>query len=290
MKFVAFCSFLLFLCLATPTTISAQAIDNKDFVGNKVKVTLKNGDEYVGTLMGFNSFEYTLVTEYGELKFKSNQVRLIKAIEITHGYGFDNPIVSRYFISSSAIPTKKGEGYYQNFMIFLNGVNFGVTKNFSIGGGLEFLTTITGTPVIYLTPKLGFKVKEDIHVGVGSLLIGVVEEGFFGIFYGNATFGTTNSNFSAGIGFATVSDNPSNQTQPLITLSGFHRLTKSIGLMSDNFIIPLVNRNEPGYFGVQGIRILSEKNAFDIGLILSPDLIETGFLPTFPIISYSRVF
>ncbi|HNZ85615.1 MAG TPA: hypothetical protein PKN90_04720, partial [Paludibacteraceae bacterium] len=57
---------------------------------------------------------------------------------------------------------KKGEGYYQNTMLLLNSFNVGITDYFSIGGGIEFLSTfitlseVTLTPLSILHPKLVF--------------------------------------------------------------------------------------------------------------------------------------
>jgi hypothetical protein len=48
----------------------------------------------------------------------------------------------------------KGEGYYHNFMVFINQATYGVTDNISIGGGLVPLFLFGGLTPVWITPKV----------------------------------------------------------------------------------------------------------------------------------------
>lgn len=75
----------------------------------------------------------------GVLSLKNSRIKSFKEIkEVSFNdkgqVWFRNPNATRYLFAPSAIPLKKGEGYYQNFYILGNAVNYGITDNFSLGG------------------------------------------------------------------------------------------------------------------------------------------------------------
>ena len=80
-------------------------------------------------------------------------VKKIQSVNIKSGeYRFPNPNETRYLFAPSAINLKKGEGYYQNTYLLLHSFNYGITDNFSIGGGFEFLSTISVIGDSYFNP------------------------------------------------------------------------------------------------------------------------------------------
>lgn len=69
-------------------------------------------------------------------------------------------------------------------------------------------------------------------------------------------------------------------------VSGTHRISNGLAILSENYRIPL-EEGESFYLGIHGVRFLSEKNAFDIGLIVIPE--ATGSIPL-PYVGYARAF
>ena len=250
-----------------------------------VLIKMKNGDEYKGTISEKDNETIVLNTVNGEINLIAENVISIKNYDYLGEFEFANPHDSRYFFGPTGIPIKKGKGYYQNVLVTTNFVNYGITKNISIGGGFEFISAVLGSPIWFLTPKIGFDISENIHAGGGFIMAGFAGEGTATLGYGVFTLGNTETNLSTGVGYGLIGGDLSDY--PAIMISGTHRFSSSIALLSENYVFP----NSSGdalYFGIHGIRILSKKNSFDIGAIVIPEI--TDFIPALPFIGYVRVF
>jgi len=226
--------------------------------GDEVIVKMKSGDEFNGTFARVEGDKLVILTSNGEFSLVLESVRSVTLSDYSGEYSFANPSDTRYFFGPSGIPLDKGKGYYQNVLLLFNFVNYGVTKNLSIGGGFEFLSTIAaGEPLWFFTPKLGFQLGEKSHVGTGLLTFGFLGE-TANLGYGVYTYGTSDSNISGGLGYAFSEGSFSS---PVFVLSGMHRVGRSFMLLSENYI-------SEGYFGIQGFRIISRKTSFDIGSLV----------------------
>ncbi len=246
-----------------------------------VIITMNNGDEFRGEIVSQDGDRIILKTVNGELSLIAANVRSIVDDEYTGKYSFENPHDTRYFFGPSAIPIKKGKKYYQNVLVTANFFNYGLTENFSIGGGFEFISTLSGEPIWFLTPKIGFKVSDNVHIGGGFFTAGLAGEGSATLGYGVFTLGQSESNVSLTAGYG-LADGEVTDT-PVIVLSGTHRISNNIALLTENYFLP-----ESSYFGIHGIRILSNKNAFDIGAIVIPEIADD--IPALPYVGYVRVF
>lgn len=248
----------------------------------KIRVNLKNREVYVGSIISQNATHLKLKTVGGDVTVPNDQIQSIDYLEdgVSSKFRYPNPNETRYFFGPTAIPLEKGNGYYQNVLLSSNFVNFGVTPNFSIGGGLELVSLFLGEPVLFLTPKISFEAGENLYAGTGMLVVLPTGGGDFLLPYGVVTFGSTESNMSFSAGIPVIDGSADNGG--LISVAGFHRLTTSFALLSENYILPFSGAELP-YFGIQGIRIIGRKNSFDLGLILS----NTTPLPY---VSYVRKF
>ena len=246
-----------------------------------VVIKMKNGDEYKGTISKRDIETIVLKTVNGEINLIASNLSAIEDYNYEGKFEFDNPHDTRYFFGPSGIPIKKGKGYYQNILVTTNFFNYGVTKNISIGGGFEFITTLIGSPIWFLTPKVGFDISDNIHLGGGFIMAGFAAEGTATLGYGVFTLGQSETNLSIGAGYGLLDGELSDY--PAIMISGTHRISKSIAILSENYVIP-----NSFYFGIHGIRILSKKNSFDIGAIVIPEIADE--LPALPYVGYVRVF
>lgn len=271
-----------FMLLLT-TSLFAQ-VDESRYLGQTVIIELRDGLEFRGTVLSLSDTTARIQTANGPITLHRSTIASMEIDDYEGEYRFPNPQDTRYFFAPSARPLEKGELYYQNLMLVGNFVNYGVTDNFSIGGGVEFISTFLGNPIWFLTPKLGFPIGEDWHVGAGVFAGGLGVEGMFGLTYGVVTYGNIDNNISFGAGAATDFQNFFFDV-PVYTISGTVRLSNSISLLSENYILPGFGGST--FFGIEGIRVMSEKNAFDIGLIVFPELLATIPLPY---VGYSRSF
>ena len=112
-------------------------------------------------------------------------------------------------------------------------------------------------------------------------MTGFADEGTVTLGYGIFTVGQSETNLSLGLGYGIIGGELSDY--PAIMISGTHRISKNIALLSENYVI-----RDSFYFGIHGIRILSRKNSFDIGAIVIPEIGE--WIPALPYVGYVRVF
>ena len=245
-----------------------------------VIIKMKNGDEFKGTISKRDSEVIILKTLNGEINLIASNVSSLEGYDYEGKFKFANPHETKYFFGPSGIPTKKGKGYYQNILATTNFFNYGITKNISIDGGFEFISTVVGSPSWFLNPKAGFNLSENIHVAGGFITVGAAGAGTASFGYGVFTLGDSETNLSIGAGYGLLDGELSDY--PAIMISGTHRINNSIALLSENYVIP------NSFFGVHCIRILSKKNSFDIGAIVIPEIVR--ILPALPYVGFVRVF
>jgi len=267
-------------------------------------ITTHDGKKFTGLIISQNEIELGLKTEsLGVISIPNSKIREIILVDKTQLVGgkylFPNPYPTRYFFGPSAIPLEKGEGYYQNAYVLANGVQFGVTDHFSIGGGIVIPF------MFFITPKVGYKLGKNVYLGggilVGSSFIPDLNLGL-GVGYTSLTLGNKENNFTinAGYGFSkqevinaqTYSSNYEWQfvKMPMFSFSGALRLAPKLSLISENWVFPLkryeYNANNQQslsykYGGIYsfGFRIMGEKNSFDIAIAIPSFEGETVGLP-----------
>jgi hypothetical protein len=277
---------LAFLLLLIAPLASAQAQTDttltKSVVGKRWIVETRDGSIIQGIFMGQTERGIRLQTDSaGEVLIPHQQIKSTKIFDdsrIRDGeYWFENPNATRYLFSPSAFSLKKGEAYYQNTYLVLNSFNVGITDNITMGGGFEFISTFTGTPAFYITPKATFEINDKWRAGGGLLYANVIgiDSDFsgLGIGYGIVTYGNTDDNATLGMGYGFVDGELS--SKPVITLSGMKRLSKRIGLVSENWLVPT-----DGYYGVlsYGIRFMGERLTVDLAFINNPDIAQEIFI------------
>lgn len=277
---------LVIICCLFAFSISPMlAQPGEQDANQKMMVKMKNGEEYSGYIISKDEKTLVLRTENGDINLISENIVSIKTDNYKGKYAFENPHDSRYFFGPSGIPVKKGKGYYQNVLLLFNFANYGLTDNISIGGGLEFISTVNGQPIWFLTPKVGFSLSDNAHLSGGFIMAGLSTFGTATVAYSALTLGHSETNLSVGVGYGLFDGEFSNN--PAIMLSGTHRVSNSIALISENYFFPS-GSGDGGYFGIQGIRIMSKKNSFDIGGFIFPQVL--GITPAFPYVAYVRVF
>ncbi len=249
------------------------------------KIELMDGSVFVGNIMQRDSINIIFkTTSIPKIEIPVGRITSIVAVDSSnfkHGdYWFPNPNATRYLFAPSGFNLKEKEGYYQNTYLFLNSVNVGITNNFSIGGGLEFLSTFGSiaegdfNPIFYITPKMGFEVDDKFQAGFGILYAGTPglsrsSRSSLGIAYGIGTYGTMDDNLTIGLGWGFVDGKFSER--PTITVAGMTRISKNTALVTENWLIPTDN-----YYGIfsYGIRFFGETIAVDLAFINNADLMK----------------
>lgn len=191
-------------------------------------------------------------------------------------FWYPNPHATRYLIGPSAIPLRKGEGYYQNTYILLNSVAYGITNHVSITGGFELTSTFgreSPGPIWYLSARGGGEVTKRVHIGAMATYLSVPNwfsddddsdrRNGLGAISGVVTYGTTEALVTAGTGWGYSASGLSDR--PVLSLGGLVRVTRGIALISENWIIP-DNQESIGIYSY-GLRFMGERSAFDLAFI-----------------------
>lgn len=245
-------------------------------------IRLSTGEQYIGSLKEKNdSFSVFKTSFANSLEISNKKISKLVPVDSSFmhegEYWFPNPERTRYVFGTSAFNLKKGEGYFQNTILTINSVNYGITDNISIGGGIELISTFLSlspkksvTPIFYITPKIGFELKKKIHVAAGFLIANVPESGGVGLSYVMSTFGTPDQQISISTGLGFQKGVWSNS--PFICVAGLTRVSKKIALITENWFLPS-NREYNGVLSY-GVRFLNEKSAFDFAFINSKEIAE----------------
>lgn len=265
---------LLGLIFLTPLS-STFAQDNPQ----NVEVKMKDGSSIIGELIAETPEKIVIKNNtLGEVTIlRSNiaEYRTLRSIITKDGvYWHENPNPTRNIYGPTGYGLRQGEGYYQNFMVFLNQVSYGFSDNFTIGVGVEIASILFGLnegadsnfPGFTITPKFSFPIKEDQwNVGVGVLAVHIpsTEKLFsLGIVYGVSTWGTRENNVTLGLGFGVAEGEFTGK--PIVTLAGNYRTGRRFGLVTENWFIPF--DGEYGSLISFGGRYIGERITWDFAL------------------------
>lgn len=278
--------FLISLLLLLGSATLAFAQEDTIPASAQVLVETKDGSQYYGQLIKQDRDEVILRTEsVGDLEIPIKNISNIQFVgnqpyedrrERRTGASFTNPNPYRYLFFPSAFTLERGELMYQNTYLSLNSLGVGIANNFSVSGGLELISSIAGSPVVYIAPKVGVPVSDNFRLGLGGFYansIGYLSFGGFGAAYAMGTIGTPDRNTTIGFGYASVVEE--GVQAPLITLSGMLRTGRRLGLVTENWILP---GQEGATLLSLGLRIMGEKIAGDIAFFSSPSLVSGGFI------------
>lgn len=257
-----------------------------------------DGKSFTGTLVSRDEQQIVIQTDnLGTLTIQNSKIKEIKLIDKTQvvdgRYYFTNPHPTRYFFGPSAIPLKKGEGYYQNAYIFANSAQIGVDDHFSFGGGIVIPF------IFFITPKFGFQVSEKVYLGGGVLAASTISSDIpFGIAigYGTLTVGNVENSFTINAGWGSVREeyeeyDPVTMSydyhdgwqlakKPMFSFSGMTRVSPRMALITENWVFSSrqyeydmngLNTNITYKYQAVlslGFRLMWEKHSFDMALAI----------------------
>ncbi|HHS95280.1 MAG TPA: hypothetical protein ENJ45_01730, partial [Phaeodactylibacter sp.] len=201
MKKPTYAFIFLTVFLFSFSNLFSQVVADSTKSSQRVLIKMLDGDEFIGHIISQDDKTIVLNTSNGKMKLIASKIKSVEVYEYEGRFKFPNPHDTRYYFGPSGIPLGKREGYYQNLMLFGNFVNYGITDFLSIGGGFEFLSTVNGNPILFFTPKVGFNVAKKFHLGGGLMVLGVTDGGIGTLGYGVATYGSSETNLSLGIGY-----------------------------------------------------------------------------------------
>ncbi len=284
---------MLFLFLAN-SLYANEPIKNKIDSLDECIVTLKDGSALIGKIISSNSVEIKLQTISGIITInQSNIVSIvlkknsIKYNNYNQNYNqnynstnerfgnYEKPpsieVNHKYFWTNNYMGIKKNEFYFQNIWVLYNGLDYGISDNFSIGGGLLF-AGIVGFVNIHFRSQV--EVAENFNVGVAYnyFVATSIYNNFslnsssekIGFLSGGFTYGNEKANISLGVGRFNSNEESllNNKNELGFSVSGSVKISTNTSIVSDN----LIWSNELNLYCL-GFRLNSSKSCKDFGLM-----------------------
>lgn len=265
---------------------------DSSLIGKEVVVIKNDGSQYVGTLKSMDAREILIHTAViGDLYIPKHEIRSIspasQATLSSKGKAKrENRLITRYFATTNALPIEKGNDYL-NVTWGLVDAEFHISKNFSLGG----MTTPAGIPLA-VTPKLGFKVTDNFHLGAGGIVgfLGWAQPGIgAALGYATGTIGNRENNISVAVGGAIAwSDGSTENLESVLLSIGTNiRIGSGAYFVFDSFMLP----QENFYILVPGFRWITKKNKDYWSLGFTGLVVNSEVIPfPIPLLQYSHFF
>jgi hypothetical protein len=192
-----------------------------------------------------------------------------------------DPNYSRLMFAPTGRPLRKGDGYFADHELVFPGFAYGLTDNVSVSGGVSTLPGLgLSEQLVYFSPKVGFELSDRAAVSLGGLVAGAGgadDIGTLGIAFGVGTFGPRDHSLSVGLGAARELGDRSASTLPILMVGGQTRLSNSLALVSENWLVlggdvPL--GEQP--FGL-ALRFFNGRLSADVGVVLIGEVLEEGY-------------
>ena len=235
-------------------------------------ITTQDKSTVMGRILEIREKEVLFKAEFGVIVIpiaKIVNIEMAPVSALRQGeYWFPNPNATRLFFAPTARMLKKGEGYFADYYLFFPALAYGITDNITIGGGMSLIPWIDfSEQIFYFTPKVGLSATEKFAFGAGALIIKIPGIGkgmktpFLGIVYGVGTYGSPNSSLTVGLGYGFVDDDFAEK--PMVIIGGEHRISRRLALVTENWILPGVDKPGISY----GMRFFGERMSVDLALL-----------------------
>jgi hypothetical protein len=281
---------LLFFCIVTNGLYANEPTVNKIDSLDECIVTLKDGSTLIGKIISSNSVDIKLQTTSGVITI--NQSNIVSIVLKKNAIKYNNynqnynstyerlsnydklttiEVNHKYFWNNNYMGIKKNEFYFQNIWVLYNGLDYGISDNFSIGGGLLFLG-VAGFVNIHARAQI--ELTENFSMGLAyNYFVASTFYNFndrpanLGFMSGGFTYGNAKANISVSGGKFQVPNDRGNSfiTNPSkmgLILCGSVKLGSNLNLITDNILMDkTINLN------CLGMRISSTKSTFDFGMM-----------------------
>jgi len=275
---------LFILCAGIVLLLSVAISGERDADTSRSPVysryVLNSGEEYIGIQIDESAETIRIQTVSGiELDIPRNKLRSVTPLygKILRGKWIEpDPSHSRYIISPTAYPIGKGNSYFRDLWVIFPSYNWGPTENISVllGAGTFPGLSISEYPLIagvkYSLPPL-----KKIRTAVGVQYFSFNSDFKAGFLFGTLTAGDkfTHASVSLGWGYGISDGDWEIMERPILTLSGYHRISRHGALVSENWIFP-----DADFVPLSlSYRFVGQKFSVDVGYVFFTDSDVTGF-------------
>ncbi len=259
-----------------------------EVIGQVYSVETVGGTLFNGTLLAATEATLTFQTEeLGVVTLPRASLRQLSPLTATQARrGFDYVgNGTRMFLAPTARSLHRGEGEAQVIDIFVAGIDYGITDNFSIGMLVPIIPAV-GVPVVAFTPKVSAPLSDKLRVGAG-VLYGFATgidgtSGSGGVGYGLATYGTADANVTVGLGYGLGSEGLGGS--PVGILGANVRLSRLFSLVNETYIANF--DGDGGFGGLAGLRYAAPRFNAGLGLLYISSRYGGGVYPAYLGVGY----
>ncbi|REL25037.1 hypothetical protein DYD21_16100 [Rhodohalobacter sp. SW132] len=239
-----------------------------------IVLTLTDGSQLQGEILSVTDTELELQKQAGRIFVRLDRIEVIHTADPDAPLRrwFKNPNTSRLFVSPTARPLQKGQGYYQNVYIFISGLSYGITDNFSVTGGISMLPGVRiSNQLFFGGARFGGAVSENHYFSAGAVAAtaGGADSALY-IGFGNYTYAHSRGSFTTGITTFSVMDDVGAYS---ILLGMDYRFSQRIAFVTENHVFPQESATVLSY----GLRFMGEQMSVDLAFLQPGAGINVGF-------------
>ncbi len=209
---------------------------------------------------------------------------------------FDAPVPSRNLIGATAIPMKPREFRFTNTYLLFNSLSAGVTKNITASAGFETTSLLSDSSaggIYFGSVKYGRQMGDGIHVAAQGQVLSVPFGGWvysgsqrlnLGFLGGLVTLGDANRQLTLGLSWSVLYFRWLTR-YPMITLAGQWRFGKRMGVVSENWLLPIPGSRSP-YLISYALRVMGTRICADFGFLNNEGITQV-IAPGIPFASFS---
>lgn len=256
--------------------------------GGIQKWILADGSRIVGGLVSVRPDTLSIRTPGGlSIDIPDSQVESVAALPgVVAGRGRyleQDPNGSRLFFAPTGRNLEAGQGYFADYFVFFPTLAVGVTKYFSVSGGMSILPGAT-RQLFYVAPKITVRMSPNLGAGAGFLVLGIPEEDDVKLGFAVATIGGNQRAVTLGAG---IPAGMGSGKTALILVGAESQMSPRSKLITENWIFT----GDGGFAAFSGgVRFFGERLAVDLALVTFQELWESGGLPFIPWVDFSVCF
>lgn len=275
----------LIIGIAAPQFSSSQS---DSLTHHPTKVTLRDGSELIGTIIGRDSASVQFTTSGGiSMTIPHTEIQSTERLSGTvvgRTYVRWDPNNTRLFFAPTARPLRSGQGYFSAYQIFFPFLAFGIGNYAVLAGGMSLFPGAS-SQLVYFAPKIIPIQTEKFHAAAGMLYIASTtgNSDGAGIYYGVVSFGDQKASVTGGLGWGFSGNETADK--PILLLGGEYRLSNSTKLITENWIIPDSDADIISF----GLRFFGDNIAADLGFIRITGFETEGF-PFIPWLGFAYNF
>ena len=257
------------------------AEEQDTLVDSLVSISLTDGTQLEGTITQETETHILVETLSGlEIKVPRTSIVAIKKRR-AGAFSRPDPNYTRLMFAPTGRPLRRGDRYFFNYYVFFPGMAYGFSDRFGVAGGLSVIPGLgLGEQILSVAPKFGLYASGDVALSMGVLYMNVADEGAGGMAFVVGTKGSPDKSFTCGIGLGYIAEEGEDVDlveHPVLLLGGNIRLSESMALVSENWLITgedLGLDQQP--LGL-ALRFFGPRIAVDAGVIIIGEVIEEGF-------------